>query len=102
MYGRLEPLRSSDDLQGEARSMILCQLLSTRRQTLRKFVLKGRPPTKIANAVPCFAQDVIGAVEHLFHHLSEGISYRDVLGHALHPQCNALEPLQQRVMQFSR
>src|SRR5262245_22551046 len=101
LYGRLENLRSSDDFQGEARRMILCQLFSTLGQPFSELVFIGRSAAKVSNALPCFAQDFIGAVEHAIDHLSERILRRHVLGHTLHTQCDALEPLQEGIVQLT-
>src|SRR5262249_6892195 len=87
--------------QGEARSMILRQIVPTLRQTLSELALVGRATAKLANALPCFAQDFVGAVEHIIDHLSEGILRRDFLGDPLHTQCDALESLQERIVQLT-
>src|SRR5262245_127075 len=102
LHRGLESFRFTNDCDGKGGSVIFRKLLSTSGQALRKLTSIHRASAKVVNAVPCFAQDFIGAIEHLFHHFANRILNGDVLGHALHPQRDALEPLQQRVVQFSR
>src|SRR5262245_50937674 len=100
LYCRPEHLRRSNDGEREAGSVILRGLLSTLGQAINELAFIRRAAAEIANAVPRFPQDLIGALEDVVYRCSARIMIGYALGNTLHAECDALEALQERVVQL--